>query len=96
MGKRSDLSAVATGPVAFRQPGYVETLDDLMEKWDPDKRPIHCSNCIKAKVSGVAQSPTVKCVHEPDKAKRLYDLIRPYYPAWFRAAKDCRDFERAG
>ena len=37
------------------------TLGKLIERWDPAAKPLHCSNCIYARVVGTSAQPVVYC-----------------------------------
>ncbi|MCL5266260.1 MAG: hypothetical protein M1343_13890 [Chloroflexi bacterium] len=63
---------------------------DLIFDWDPEKRPIHCSNCRHC----VARPPRATCEkgHGPEYLSYL-SLLRENYPSGFAQAAKCEDFD---
>ncbi|MDA8186871.1 MAG: hypothetical protein M0T85_01850 [Dehalococcoidales bacterium] len=68
----------------------IDWLDDLIAKWDPEQRPVHCSNCRHC----IARPPLARCElgHGPEHIS-LLSLLRAKYPKSFRAAASCEDFD---
>jgi hypothetical protein len=73
--------------------GIVNTLLNFyLEHWNPDTRPVHCSNCGNAKVSGPPDEPEVECAWDGGQPSKLIRLVRPKNPRGFRAAERCAHF----
>ena len=75
-----------------------KTLAELQDLWSPEIRPVHCSNCSHAGVTGArgddeADSPIVKCSESHGEPTSLLRLIRPERPFGFRNASKCVDFD---
>ena len=70
-------------------------LPVLIQRWDPANRPIHCTNCVHAKVSGYPEAPSVRCDEGHGTDLELVRMLRTKYAAGFRPADKCRDFEGA-
>ena len=62
-----------------------------IEAWDPDKRPVHCSNCKYAKVNGWPSDLRVICA-KGHGTHPFASLIRPRNPKGIRDATKCEDF----
>lgn len=71
-----------------------EARRQLLDRWDPDARPVHCANCAHARVEGDPDDPCVRCAagQGGDRRLSLYSLIRPRTPACFRRADQCPGF----
>ena len=70
-------------------------LASVIEKWCPDHRPVHCSNCLHAKVTGEWPTPVVVC-DVTGKSRELRALLRSQRPYCFKAAQNCPDYDAAG
>ena len=67
-------------------------LRQLILGWEPSKRPVHCSNCLHAKVHGDSHGPEVYCALGFGKPMPLWTLIRAHSPRQFEPASRCPDF----
>lgn len=73
----------------------VDTADfmRLIESWDPCERPVHCSNCINAIVTGDGiHHPSVHCAKGYGRTISIWQLTRNQRPFGFRNAAECPDF----
>src|SRR5689334_1204071 len=61
----------------------------VLEEWDPDKRPVHCSNCRHCLVSGDWPHPEAKCARGHG-ARPHIPLVRK---VGIRKASACPDFD---
>ncbi len=89
--KSQDLEAI---PAFTAESVMLKTL----ENWDPGTRPIHCSNCIHARVRQRNQENVGEaiCRKIPEcKPVTVVLLSRTNYPRGFRDASKCNDFEPA-
>lgn len=65
----------------------------IVEAWDPLERPIHCSNCLHAVVTGDGlHIPEVHCEFGHGPVRSFWQLTRASNPSAFRVAADCPDF----
>lgn len=71
-----------------------EVAQRVIEQWDPEMRPVHCSNCVHAKVSMNGQLKLrVHCEMIQGRASLDYfALMRLKRPVSFRPAKKCPDW----
>jgi hypothetical protein len=72
------------------------SLVACIQSWDPDDRPIHCSNCRHCLVSGDPDLPDVTCAQGFGAKRPLWAMIRSQRPTGFRAAADCPMFDSMG
>lgn len=87
----------ATGDHADEAANMARRLADDLAGWNPEKRPIHCSNCLFAVVEQAPDQygvPQVVCAkgHGGGKTVSLIRLIRERLPMGFAAAAKCSDF----
>lgn len=73
-----------------REPDLDARLLELIECWDPRRRPRHCSNCRWARVG---HGEIVRCAHGHGQPLHLGRMLRERFPRGFRAAGACPDFE---
>lgn len=73
-------------------PAAALLLEDL-RLWDPDARPVHCSNCRWALVHGEPNSPMVRCATRHGEPVAHHRLVRRHHPWGFRNASLCEDFD---
>lgn len=72
----------------------LSSLSMYLRMWDPDKQPVHCSNCRNARVRGDPTYPVAWCAAgHSERAVELARLLRPG-AKWFGTAATCPDFER--
>ncbi len=65
----------------------------IVEAWDPLERPVHCSNCAHAIVTGDGMHiPEVACRFGHGAPRSFWQLTRVSKPVQFRPALDCPDF----
>ena len=66
----------------------------ILAAWDPAARPVHCANCLHAKVSGPPAAPVARCAqgHANGRTLKLFKLCRRERPTAFRVAAQCSDF----
>lgn len=68
-------------------------LQTTMERWDPADRPLACSNCLNAVVTGTGEShPEVTCSKGYGSPRRLHTVIRTSHPLGFCRTGECPDF----
>lgn len=70
----------------------IPDLPRIIDRWEPAERPVHCSNCLHAKVSGEPDAPRVHCAQGHGRERTFLQLCRAYSPAGFRTAWACPDF----
>ena len=68
----------------------------LLEDWDPEKRPLHCSNCLNARVEPYIYGPLARCRIGEHKGRpiALHSLVRRI-PRSFKALGKCEGYEAA-
>ncbi len=65
----------------------------IVEAWCPLERPVHCSNCAHAIVSGDGvHVPDVYCELGHGAPRSLWQLTRVSRPVGFKPAADCPGF----
>ncbi len=75
-----------------------------LDNWDPEVRPVHCSNCLHAKVyeeheqrrgQKLVVELKVRCAKGMGKRKSLpyWSLIRLKHPTGFLQARECPEWE---
>ncbi len=69
-----------------------------LQSWNPEEKPVHCSNCLFAKVFGVNEErePIAKCKRGYGlvKSRRLSAMIRRDKRAFgFKDARKCIGFQ---
>lgn len=71
-------------------------LRTFLELWEPSDRPVHCSNCINARVQGFLANgmPAAHCRAGYGQRRSVSFLIKPW-PRSFLTASKCKDFEVA-
>jgi hypothetical protein len=67
-------------------------VDKAIRQWSPERRAVHCSNCLHAQISGDAANPIASCGMGHGAVKHILRLIAPKNPAPFRDAAKCPDF----
>lgn len=74
-------------------PEQKRMLQATMDYWEPADRPLHCSNCVFAVVTGTGEShPEVVCAKGHGAPRRLHTLIRESHPLGFCRTGSCPDF----
>lgn len=73
-----------------------QIVQQIINDWDPDYRPVHCSNCRHAIVYGNPKDPSVRCEMGHGNAPSIFTLIRRQSPRGFKVAADCSDFDNMG
>ncbi len=65
-----------------------------MENWDPERRAVHCSNCLNCKVVEREGDLFVKCAKGHGKVphRTYWALMRRQHPLNFVNPKECPDW----
>ncbi len=74
---------------------YARAEQAVMDNWDPEVRPVHCSNCLHCKVFETNKGLFVRCEMGQGKcAQRSYwAVMRRQHPFALMDAKLCKEWE---